>query len=182
MSMPTKKLRAALRLAGLLALFAGLAACARGVTSSPGDAPNLKKWVEEVRARPAPPLDPLPVMRQFETFEYAAQGLRDPFSDEWQERDSGGLRPDPNRRKEALESYPLDSLDMVGTIGTGANLVGLVMAPDKVTYRVRPGAYMGQSDGRITGVYEDRIELVELVPDGAGGWLERPASIALEDQ
>ena len=57
----------------------------------------------------------------------------------------------------------------------------LVLAPDKVTYRVRPGAYLGQSDGRVTAVYEDRIELVELVPDGAGGWLERPATMALED-
>ena len=71
---------------------------------------------------------------------------------------------------------------MVGTLGRGAATVALVMAPDKVTYRVRPGAYMGQSDGRVTGVFEDRIELVELVPDGAGGWLERPATVALEDQ
>jgi len=55
------------------------------------------------------------------------------------------------------------------------------MAPDKVTYRVRPGNYLGQSDGRITAIYEDRIEMVELVPDGAGGWLERQAKIALED-
>lgn len=180
--MQANTIRSVARAASLVLLAAGLAACARGVTSSPGDAPNLEKWVTEVRARPAPPLDPLPVMRQFETFEYAAQNLRDPFSDEWQERDTGGLRPDPNRRKEALEVYPLDSLDMVGTIGKGAGLVALLMAPDKVTYRVRPGSYMGQSDGRVTGVYEDRVELVELVPDGAGGWLERPASIALEDQ
>ncbi len=71
---------------------------------------------------------------------------------------------------------------MVGTLGGGAGAVALVMAPDKVTYRVRPGNYMGQNDGRVTGVFEDRIELVELVPDGAGGWLERPASVALEDQ
>lgn len=156
--------------------------CARSITSTPGDAPNLEKWVADVQARPAPALDPLPVMQQFETFEYAAQTLRDPFSDAWSNADSGGLRPDPNRRKETLEQYPLDSLDMVGTIGKGAGLIALVMAPDKVTYRVRPGAYLGQSDGRITGVHEDRIELVELVPDGAGGWLERPASIALEDQ
>ncbi|MEP6907726.1 MAG: pilus assembly protein PilP [Pseudoxanthomonas sp.] len=159
-----------------------MAGCARGVTSSPGEAPNLEKWVADVQARPAPALEPLPVMQQFETFEYAAQTLRDPFSDAWSNADGGGLRPDPNRRKETLEQYPLDSLDMVGTIGKGAGLIALVMAPDKVTYRVRPGAYLGQSDGRITGVHEDRIELVELVPDGAGGWLERPASIALEDQ
>lgn len=166
----------------VLLAVASLAGCARGVTSTPGDAPNLESWVADVRARPAPPLDPLPVMQQFETFEYAAQTLRDPFSDAWNNAEGGGLRPDPNRRKETLEQYPLDSLDMVGTIGKGAGLVGLVMGPDKVTYRVRPGNYLGQSDGRVTSVREDGLELVELVPDGAGGWLERPASIALEDQ
>ena len=156
--------------------------CARGITSTPGDAPNLESWIADVKARPAPPLDPLPVMQQLETFEYAAQTLRDPFSDAWNNAEGGGLRPDPDRRKETLEQYPLDSLDMVGTIGTGGGLVALVMAPDRVTHRIRPGAYLGQSDGRVTSVREDKIELVELVPDGAGGWLERPASIALEDQ
>jgi type IV pilus assembly protein PilP len=167
----------------LLLLVAVLGACGRSVTSTPGDAPNLEKWVAEVRNRPAPPLDPLPVMQQFETFEYAAQGLRDPFSNAFSDQSNGsGPRPDPNRRKQTLEQFPLDSLDMVGTIGNGAGLVALVMAPDKVTYRVRPVVYLGQNDGRVTAVFDDRIELVELVPDGAGGWLERPASIALEDQ
>ena len=166
----------------ILAMLA-LAGCTRGVTSTPGEAPNLEKWVADVKARPAPALDPLPVMQQFETFEYAAQNLRDPFSNAFSDQSGGsGPRPDPNRPRQALEQFPLDSLDMVGTIGRGPGVVGLVMAPDKVTYRVRPGAYMGQNDGRITAVYEDRIELVELVPDGAGGWLERPAWLALEDQ
>ncbi len=171
------------RVGGLLLLVL-LTGCARGITSTPGDAPNLEKWVADVIARPAPPLEPLPVMQQFETFEYSAQGLRDPFTDAWARSNDGaaGLRPDPNRRKEPMESFPLDALDMIGSIGGGPGLVALVMAPDKVTYRVRPGVYMGQSDGRVTGVFEDRIELIELVPDGAGGWLERPASLALEDQ
>jgi type IV pilus assembly protein PilP len=146
------------------------------------DTKEIEEWVAEVKARPAPPLDPLPVMKQFETFEYSAEGLRDPFAVPTPDRDSGsGLRPDPNRRKEALEAYPLDGLNMVGTIGGGGKLIGLVLAPDRVTYRVRPGNYMGQNDGRITGVFEDRIEMVELVPDGAGGWLERQAKIALDD-
>jgi type IV pilus assembly protein PilP len=146
------------------------------------DTKEVEAWVEEVKARPAPPLEPLPVMKQFETFEYAAQDLRDPFAAPSPDRDTGGAGgPDPNRRKEALEAYPLDSLDMVGTIGSGSGLLGLLMAPDKVTYRVRPGNYLGQNDGKITAVYEDRIEIVELVPDGAGGWLERQAKIALED-
>lgn len=167
----------------LVALVLGLTGCARGVTSTPGEAPNLETFVAEVKARPAPPLDPLPVMQQFETFEYAAQTLRDPFSAAFTDQNNGdGPRPDSARRKQTLEQFPLDSLDMVGTLGRGSSLVALVMAPDKVTYRLQPGAYMGQADGRVTAVYEDRIELVELVPDGAGGWLERPATLALEDQ
>jgi len=168
----------------LACLFAAslLGGCARGVTSTPGDAPNLQRWVAEVKKRPAPALEPLPVMQQFETFEYAAQSLRDPFSNAFTDLSgASGPRPDPNRRKQPLENFPLDSLDMVGTIGTGNSLVALVLAPDKVTYRVRPGMYLGQSDGRVTNVSSDRIELVELVPDGAGGWLERPAAIALDE-
>ncbi|QCO67162.1 pilus assembly protein PilP [Luteimonas yindakuii] len=177
-----KPLNTAARTLAFAALTVSLAACGRDITSSPGEAPNLEEWVADVQARPAPPLDPLPVMQQFETFEYAAQGLRDPFSDAFTS-DSGGSgpRPDSNRRKQPLEEFPLDSVDMVGTIGRGSGLVALLMAPDKVTHRIRAGDYVGQNDGRVTSVAEDRVELVELVPDGAGGWLERPASIALND-
>ena len=165
------------RLAGALALLLvtlSLVACG-------GSRGDLEKWVAEVKAKPAPPLEPLPTMQQFETFEYTAQNMRDPFDQTFTGEGAGGPRPDPGRRKQTLEQFPLDSLDLVGTLGTARSLVALVMAPDKVTYRVRPGAYMGQSDGRVTAVYEDRIELVELVPDGAGGWLERPAQVALEN-
>ena len=174
---------AAPRIAAALAVALLLGACGRSVTSGPDDPSNLEKWVAEVKKRPAPALEPLPVMQQFETFEYAAQSLRDPFSNAFADEGTGsGPRPDPNRRKELLEQFPLDSLDMVGTIGTGASQFALVIAPDKVTYRVRPGMYMGQAEGRVTDVTDTRVDLVELVPDGAGGWMERPASIALDDQ
>lgn len=173
--MRLSSLHGATRLAVLVLMCGLLAACGSGR----GD---LEKWVAEVKARPAPPLPPLPIMQQFETFEYTAQNMRDPFDQAFSgEGSSSGPRPDPGRRKQTLEMFSLDSLKMVGSLGGGKNLVALVMAPDKVTYRVTPGAYLGQSDGRVTGVYEDRIELVELVPDGAGGWLERPAKLALED-
>ena len=178
-----RRSRKAPRLMLVLGVAVLAAGCSRGITSEPGEAPNLENWVAEMKARPAPPLDPLPVMQQFETFEYAAQSLRDPFRRAFRDESGGsGPRPDSARRKQTLEQFPLDSLDMVGTLGRGGGLVALVMAPDRVTYRVRPGAYMGQSDGRVTGIFEDRIELMELVPDGAGGWLERPATVALEDQ
>lgn len=143
---------------------------------------DLAAWVAEVKARPAPPLEPLPPLRTFPAIEYTADGLRDPFSAPVGNRESAGPRPDPNRRKEALEAFPLDALRMVGTIGTGPGTIALVLAPDKVTYRVRVNNYLGQSDGRVTSVGAERIELVELVSDGAGGWLERQASLALDDK
>lgn len=158
-----------------IALLLLIAGCTRGQS-------DLVTWVAKTKAEPAPPLQPLPVMQQFEGFEYAAQNLRDPFSPPVPDRNEGsGPRPDPERRKEVLEAFPLDSMNMAGTIGAGKGLVGLLTAPDKVTYRIKPGNYLGQNDGRVTAVYEDRIEIVELVPDGAGGWLERQAKIALED-
>ena len=170
------------RLAVLACSLVLVAGCGRSVNDGPNEPRNLEQWTAEVRAHPAPPLDPLPVMQQFETFEYAAQDLRDPFSKAFTDEGGGsGPRPDPNRARQALEQFPLDSLKMVGTLGTGSSMRALVMAPDKVTYRVRPGVYMGQSDGQVVAIDEYRIELVELVPDGAGGWLERSASVAIEE-
>jgi len=143
---------------------------------------DLSTWVAEVGARPAPPLDPLPALRTFPAIEYSAQNLRDPFSAPMNSREATGPRPDPNRRKEALEAFPLDAMQMVGTIGTGSSMVALVLAPDKVTYRVRPGNHMGQAEGRVVGVAPERITMVELVSDGDGGWVEREAAMALEDK
>src|SRR6188472_1771313 len=102
----------------LLAAGAALSACT-------SDTRQVEQWVAEVKARPAPPLDPLPVMKQFETFEYNAQNLRDPFAQPDPDGAGSGPRPDDSRRKEVLEAFPLDSLDMVGTIGSGDSTIGL---------------------------------------------------------
>lgn len=161
-------------LAALLAVL--LAGCGGGMA-------DLDQYISETKSKPAMPLEPLPVMQQFETFEYAAQDLRDPFSNPTAEQSesNSALRPDPNRPKEPLESFPLDGLDMVGTLGEGGALVALVMDPERVIHRVNVGNYMGQTDGRITAIHEDRIELIELAPDGNGGWIERRAEVALDD-
>lgn len=149
---------------------------------SPGRA-DLEAYVAEVKARPGPPLEPLPVMQQFETFEYKAYELRDPFSLPKQSDDvaTQGPRPDPDRRKEYLETFPLDGLDMVGSLGTGNDLVALVVDPENVVHRISVGNYMGQNEGRVTAISETQINLTELVADGAGGWLERQATLALDE-
>ena len=160
---------------------------ALSVTACGGRHDDLEAWVAQVKARPGAPLEPLPVLKTFDAFTYDAFDLREPFAP-WEDGEErvatfgAGPRPDPDRRKEALEAFPLDALDMVGTIGMGESMYGLIKAPDGVVYRIRPNNYVGQSDGRITGIYEDRIELVELTPNGVGGWIEEPALIPLENQ
>lgn len=110
---------------------------------------------------------------------------RDPFGlpkDDESDGVAHGLRPDMNRRKEELEQYALDSLDMVGTLGKGGDETALVKDPSGVIHRVRIGNYLGQNFGRIIGIHEDRIELIELESEGEGKWKERSASIALGDK
>ncbi len=147
---------------------------------SGGDA-DLRQWVTQEKALPGPPIAPLPVLKTFETFEYHAQGGRDPFAPsaaEQQAAEVTGASPDPHP-KEKLEDYPLDSLKMVGTIGTGAGTVGLVKDPDGTIDRVSLRNYMGQNNGKISAISANRIDLVELISNGNGGWVERSAAIEL---
>ncbi len=149
---------------------------------TPGDDPH--QWVAREKAKKGAPLKPLPVIKTFETFVYKDQDRRDPFDLSAEEQDetvNNGPHPDQNRPREPLESFPLDGLKMSGTMGLAKAMEGLVRDPDGVVHRVHVGNYIGQNYGHISAIGEDKIELVELVPNGAGGWMERPASISLGD-
>lgn len=167
------------RLALILATVAVLAGCTRGTS-------DLHDWVAQEKAKKGAPIPPLPVIKTFETFQYADQDKRDPFSPSTAETEpsanSNGPRPDKDRPKQPLEMFALDSLKMVGTVGAGASLEALVKDPGGVIHRVHRNEYMGQSYGRVTAIAEDHIDLVELVSNGNGGWMERPASIALGEK
>lgn len=148
------------------------------------DMSDLQDYVAEVKSRPASGIEPIPEVKQVVGFVYAAKNRRDPFTKQEDETAvteavlDNGVRPDPNRRKEELESYSLDSLRMVGTLEQDAQTWGLVKTADGTIHRVSPGNYMGHNDGRITRISEDRIELIELVPTGSG-FLEKEVAVAL---
>jgi len=143
---------------------------------------DLRKWVADEKNLPGGPLAPLPVLKTFETFEYKAQTQRDPFAPSLAEQRADEAEknsvPDPHP-KEKLEEFALDSLKMVGTIGTGPGMLGLIRDPEGTVSRVKPGNYLGQNNGKIRAVHADSLELVELVSNGNGGWMERPASIEI---
>lgn len=147
---------------------------------------DLHQWVAQEKQKKGAPIPALPVIKTFETFQYNDQDRRDPFSPSTAElqqgNDNAGPRPDQNRAKEPLEMFALDSLKMVGTVGSGAGMEVLVKDPGGVIHRVHRNEYMGQSYGRVTAISEDHIDLVELVSNGNGGWMERSASIALSEK
>ena len=95
---------------------------------------------------------------------------------------SSRLAPDLNRRKEALEAYPIESLKMVGTLERSKTMYALIRTSDKTVFQVRSGNYMGQNFGVITGVNESEIRLRELVQDSSGDWAERQSRLLLDDQ
>lgn len=157
-----------------------LSACGGGMD-------DLDQYINEVKARPGGRIEPLPEITPYEVYTYKAdaEGLRSPFVPDAPQVASGGrgngMRPDPERSREFLESFPLDTLRMVGTLQLGDTSFGLVQTSDGLIHRVVPGNYMGQNDGRITAIRDSEIELVEIISDGIGGYLEREAAVALAD-
>jgi len=147
------------------------------------DNQELRAKIEEIKAKPGGRIEPLPEVKPYETFAYGVADQRSPF-------EAGtpaaalapnALRPDPSRPREFLEQFSLDTLRMVGTLNLGGRQHGLVQTKDGLVHRVLPGNYIGQSDGRITAIEEGKISLIEIVPDGMGGFIERPAALALRD-
>jgi type IV pilus assembly protein PilP len=163
-----------------------LAILAAGLTACGADMDDLDSYINEVKARPGGRIEPLPEIPPYEVFTYIAdaEGLRSPFMPDTPQAAgpaAGGTSPDPDRPAEFLESFPLDTLRMVGTLDINETVYGLVQTSDGLIHRVVPGNYMGQNDGRITDITESEIVLVEIISDGIGGYIERDAAIGLSD-
>jgi len=164
-----------------------LAAALVGVAACGGDMDDLDQYVNEVKSRPGGRIEPLPEVKPYEVFPYVAdaQGVRSPFVPDTPQvattGPGGGVGPEPGRSHEFLEGFPLDTLSMVGTLYIGETMYGLVQTSDGLIHRVVPGNYLGQNDGRINIINESEIELVEIISDGIGGYIERDAAISLSD-
>jgi type IV pilus assembly protein PilP len=162
-----------------LAIAAGAAVALAGCGGESHQ--DLRAWMAAQGANVKGKLEPLPQMKPYEPFAYNAFDLPDPFKPRKIEPSKGTskLAPDLARRKEPLESYPLESLNMVGTLEKGRTLYALVRTPDRDLYQVRQGNYVGQNYGVITGISDAEIRLKELVQDGAGDWTERSSTLQL---
>jgi type IV pilus assembly protein PilP len=156
-----------------------------GLMACGSDMDELDQYINEIKAKPGGRIEPLPEISPYTVFMYIAdaEGVRSPFAPDTPQASSvsGSTRPDRDRSREYLESFPLDTLGMVGTLNMEGTNYGLVQASDGLIHRVTPGNYMGQNDGRITEISESEITLVEIISDGIGGYIERDAAVSLQD-
>ena len=148
---------------------------------------DLKKELHDNTKDMRGRVDPLPQVRPYEPVPYQAENEVDPFRPDRIEvaaaggkPSPGGKQPDLDRPKEPLEAYPLESIQMVGSLTQGRETFGLVKAGPNL-YRVRKGNYMGQNFGVVTGIDEVQISLKELIQEGSGEWVERASSLQLQE-
>ena len=146
---------------------------------------DLDQYVEDVKRKTKGRIDPLPEVKTYESQPYSAVDLRDPFTpyseEPSEELAQPGIQPNMQRKREALEAFPLDSLSFVGHLEKDGTLWGLVQAPDSSIYRVSVGNHLGKNYGEIITITESNMLLKEIIPNGSGGWVEREASLALTE-
>lgn len=168
-----------------------MAACAlAGCGSSNHE--EIQQWMADQKAQTRPRVEPIPEPKKFTPQAYTQANAFDPFSNQKltqalkresaQSTASAALvAPELARRKEPLESFPLDSMSMVGSLAKSGQPVALVKV-DNLLYQVRPGNYLGQNYGKILKVGETEVVLREIVQDAAGEWVERTATLQLQER
>lgn len=171
--------------------FAGLVAIALCLTACGSSDQELQTWMAEQRSQTRPRVTPLSEPTKFSPKAYTEEGALEPFSSQklalalkrdasQSSADTALIAPELARRKEPLESSPLDSVVMVGSLIKVGKPVALVRV-DNLLYQVRVGNYLGQNYGRITKVTETGLSLREIVQDSAGEWIERTATLQLQE-
>jgi type IV pilus assembly protein PilP len=154
---------------------------------SGSDFADLQSYMDEVRARPKGSIEPLPKFQPYEPFTYSASALRSPFQPPVKidlavkQKGNRVVKPDDTRVKQFLEGFNIETFEMVGTLANEQGTFALVRGAGGV-HRVRVGDYLGRNDGKIVAISEGKIDVVEIVPDGEGGWLERPRSLTLKER
>jgi type IV pilus assembly protein PilP len=146
---------------------------------------DLKGFMDEVDSRGKGQIEPLPEFLPYQAFAYSAGNLRSPFEPPVvvkpidPNKKSSTVKPDLNRVKQYLEQFNVGQIAMVGTLSQGSKLYGLVRDPNGGVHRIQLGDYMGTDFGKILSINENQIELMEIVADGTGGWVERERTMSL---
>ena len=141
--------------------------------------------MQEIRNQPPLPIQPPPEFTPVPSYSYGGYQLKSPFiptslADELRVRAGKRVYPNLSRPLQPLETYALEDLIMKGTMrDASGRIVALIRTPDSELEKVQQGSYMGQNHGRIVAINPNQMELLEIVPDGQDGYIERPRTLVL---
>ncbi|MBA3031521.1 MAG: pilus assembly protein PilP [Gammaproteobacteria bacterium] len=150
---------------------------------------DIKQWMVESSRELRGQVLPLPELRPFPIVSYEAHDQIDPFSPNRVEPErkggGGGAKPDFDRPREQLESFPLESIQFIGVVSnTKSKVKHALVQANGVVYQASKGSYMGQNFGRINEVTDIEIILKEIVQDPSGqttDWVERRMTLQLQE-
>ena len=162
-----------------------LGACVLLAGCAGGSEDDLQAWMNEQAKTMRGAVRALPELKPFPVVAYGGTQGDDPFRSARMEPErrasSSALRPDLDRRREPLEAYPLESMQMVGILMQGRNTHALIKA-NNALHQVKVGSYMGQNFGVVTQITENEVTLRELVEDVYGDWVERTTPLTLQER
>lgn len=169
----------------LLIAFASLLLSSCG---SSDDVSDLRAFMAEVKAKPGGRIEPIPTFNPYKPFDYGATSMRGPFDEPVETifelgeiKPVGTVAPDPNRPKEFLEQFNIESLEMVGTLEQYDQLWALLNDGQGNVHYVKEGNYIGKNDGLIIATSSTYIQVTEIVSSGSG-WVERPRTLELREE
>ena len=170
-----------IQLLAVLVLGAGMAGCTENGV-------ELQQWMQETKQSTKVSVPKLSEPKKFIPFLYDSKRSVDPYNPNKllvalaraQGNSNSMLKPDMERRREPLESYPLDTLKMVGTRAKPGTTYALLQA-DKTVFQAKVGNYVGQNFGLVTKISDTGVELKEIVQDASGDWVERQAKLELQE-
>jgi type IV pilus assembly protein PilP len=152
-----------------------------------GSFSDIDAFMAQAKARPQGVIAPIPTFKPYKAFRYNAAASRSPFEVPVKIREiarlaiSSDVKPDPNRVKEQLETFNLESLVMVGTLERDGTLWALIDDSDGSVHQVLPGNFMGKNHGRIIEIRHDSVGVVEIIANGTDSWIERPRTLQLKE-
>ena len=149
---------------------------------------DLRQKMAAVKHKPKGQIEPVPTFTPYSPYVYSAAALRSPFIRPILEADQRlvgrrlDVAPNVDRQRELLERYPFDALSMVGTLSRGGQLWALINDGDGGIHRITVGNHLGKNHGRVVNASPSQLDVLEIVPDGTGGWIERPRALTLEEK
>lgn len=152
------------------------------------DYADIKQFMEEVKARPTKKIEPIPIYPPYNSYTYSVMSSRSPFVKPLAIKEISRLvgpvssvKPNDDRTREYLESFAVESLNLVGHIQKGGVMYALVNDGQGSVHPVSQGNYLGRNHGKIVGLSETEINVIEIVPGGGDTWVERPRTISLQE-